>query len=80
MRLFRCASINPGLIYLSIITKVPFPLKAVDTRTHVHLVKLGAGRGDLLNPELAELSLQLAELLGELILVLVPELASLDLS
>jgi hypothetical protein len=42
----------------------------------------GLGRstvGDLLNAEVVELSLQLLELLGELLLVLAPELTSLDL-
>lgn len=47
---------------------------------NVHLVELGARRDNLLDPELTELGLQLVELLGELILVLVPELAGLDLS
>jgi hypothetical protein len=46
----------------------------------VDLVELGARGGNLLDPELAELSLQLAELLGELVLVLAPELTGLDLS
>ena len=43
---------------------------------------LGLGRsaaGDLLDAELVQLGLQLLELLGELILVLAPELTSLDL-
>jgi len=42
----------------------------------------GLGRstvGDLLDAEGVELSLQLLELLGELLLVLAPELTSLDL-
>ena len=47
---------------------------------NVHLVELGAGRSDLLDPELAELGLQLTKLLGELVLVLPPQLAGLDLS
>jgi hypothetical protein len=43
---------------------------------------LGLGRsavGDLLDAELVKLGLQLLELLGELLLVLSPELTSLDL-
>jgi hypothetical protein len=47
---------------------------------NVHLVELGTRRDNLLDPELTEFGLQLVELLGELILVLVPELAGLDLS
>lgn len=45
-----------------------------------HLVELGARGGNLLDAELAELSLELAELLHQVILGLVPELDSLDLS
>ena len=45
-----------------------------------HLVQLGAGRGDLLDAELAELSLELAELLHQIILGLVPQLDRLDLA
>ena len=45
-----------------------------------HLVQLGAGGGNLLNSQLAQLSLQLAEGLGELWLVLGPQLAGLDLA
>lgn len=47
---------------------------------NAHLVQLGARRGDLLDAELTELGLELSELLRQLILVLVPELAGLDLS
>lgn len=47
---------------------------------YAHSLSLGGGTGgDLLNAELVELQLQLLELLGELILVLAPELTSLDL-
>ena len=45
----------------------------------VHLVELGAGRNDLLDAELAELRLELAELLHQVILALVPELDRLNL-
>lgn len=45
-----------------------------------HLVQLAAGRSDLLDAELAELSLELAELLRQLILVLAPERNRLDLA
>jgi hypothetical protein len=45
-----------------------------------HLVQLGAGRGNLLDAELTELSLELSELLGEVLLVLPPELTSLNLA
>lgn len=45
-----------------------------------HLVKLGAGGGDLLDAELAKLSLELAELLHQIILGLVPQLDALDLA
>ena len=47
---------------------------------NVHLSELGARGGDLLNPKLAKLSLQLTKLLRELVLVLPPQLAGLDLS
>ncbi len=47
---------------------------------HVHLVEPGARRHDLLNPKLSQLRLQLAELLGELILILSPQLDRLDLA
>lgn len=47
---------------------------------NVHLVELGARGDDLLDAELAELSLELAELLHEVILALVPELDSLNLA
>lgn len=46
---------------------------------NVHLVELAAGRDDLLDAELTQLGLELAEGLQQLILVLVPELAGLDL-
>lgn len=46
---------------------------------NVHLVQLGAGRDDLLDAELAELRLELTELLQEVLLALVPELDSLNL-
>jgi hypothetical protein len=47
---------------------------------YAHLLGLrGSAAGDLLNAELVELQLQLLELLGELILVLAPELTGLDL-
>lgn len=45
----------------------------------VDLVELGAGRDDLLDAQLAELGLELAELLQQVILALVPELDSLNL-
>ncbi len=48
-------------------------------RRDVHLVELGAGRDNLLDAELAELRLELAELLHQVILALVPELDSLNL-
>lgn len=47
---------------------------------NVHLGELGARGNDLLDPELTELGLQLTELLGELVLVLPPQLTSLDLA
>lgn len=47
---------------------------------YAHSLSLGGGTGgDLLNAKLVKLQLQLLELLGELILVLSPELTSLDL-
>lgn len=49
-------------------------------RQSLHLVQLGAGGGNLLDAELAEFSLELRELLGQLLLVLAPELGSLDFS
>lgn len=45
-----------------------------------HSVQLGAGRSDLLNAELTKLSLELSELLCQIILGLIPELSSLDLA
>ncbi len=39
---------------------------------NIHLVELGARRNDLLDAKLAELSLQLTKLLGEIVLVLGP--------
>jgi hypothetical protein len=48
--------------------------------SNVHLVQLGAGRGDLLDLQLAQLGLELIELLREILLVLGPQLAGLDLS
>lgn len=48
---------------------------------HVHLVQLALSTtGDLLSPELDELLLQLIALLLQLLLVLAPELRSLDLA
>ena len=50
--------------------------------TSLYAHSLGLGRsavGDLLDAELVKLGLQLLELLGELLLVLSPELHSLDL-
>ena len=47
---------------------------------YAHSLSLGGSAGsDLLNAELVKLQLQLLELCGELILVLAPELTSLDL-
>lgn len=47
---------------------------------YAHSVGLGRSTaGDLLDAELVELGLQLLELLGEVLLVLAPELTSLDL-
>jgi hypothetical protein len=45
----------------------------------LHLVQLAAGRNDLLDAQLAELSLELAELLHQIILALVPKLDCLNL-
>src|SRR5699024_97828 len=45
-----------------------------------HLVQLGAGRDDLLDAELAQLGLELGELLRQIILALVPELDGLNLA
>lgn len=47
---------------------------------NVHLAELGARRNDLLDAKLAQLGLELTELLGELVLVLGPQLAGLNLS
>lgn len=49
-------------------------------RVSLHLVQLAARRGDLLDAELAQLSLELAEGLGQIILVLRPQVAGLDLA
>lgn len=49
-------------------------------RGSLHLVQLAARRGDLLDAELAQLSLELAEGLGQIILVLRPQVAGLDLA
>jgi hypothetical protein len=45
----------------------------------IHLIQLATGGCDLLDAELPELSLELAELLHQIILVLVPELTGLNL-
>lgn len=51
-----------------------------DSSRYAHSLSLGRSTaGDLLNAELVQLGLQLIELLGELLLVLAPELTSLDL-
>lgn len=51
-----------------------------DSSRHAHSLGLGrSAAGDLLDTELVKLGLQLVELLGELLLVLAPELTSLDL-
>lgn len=48
---------------------------------HAHLGQLGSGTSsDLLGAELAELSLELTKLLGEILLVLGPEGTGLDFS
>lgn len=54
-------------------------LAAYSGARHVHAVELGARRGDLLDAQLAQLSLELAELLHQLVLVLAPERTGLDL-
>jgi hypothetical protein len=46
--------------------------RIVRTRIDVHLGELGARRDDLLDAELAQLRLELTQLLGELVLVLRP--------
>jgi hypothetical protein len=63
----------------------PDPLGSTTTQeligieyVHPHGLRGGAA-GDLLDAELSELSAQLLELLGELVLVLPPELTGLDL-
>lgn len=51
-----------------------------DSEKNVHPVELGRSTlRDLLDTKLAELSLQLIELLGEVVLALSPELSSLNL-
>lgn len=45
----------------------------------LHSVQLAAGGGDLLDAELAEISLKVRQSLDQLVLALVPELAALDL-
>lgn len=55
--------------------------KTAETREKCsHSVQLGAGRSNLLDAELTELGLELSELLCQIILVLAPERASLNLS
>jgi hypothetical protein len=58
-----------------------FPSAQKNNRVgYAHSLSLGGGTGrDLLDAELVKLELQLLELLGELLLVLAPELTSLDL-
>lgn len=46
---------------------------------HLHPVQLGTRRGDLLDAELAQLSLELSELLDELVLALGPQGTGLNL-
>ena len=49
-------------------------------RANIHLVELGTRRHNLLDAKLAELRLQLTKLLGEVLLALGPQLASLNLA
>jgi hypothetical protein len=77
--LFRCPDRDS-------IVSIPQISKSIRTKRkpggvgYAHLLGLrGSAAGDLLNAELVELQLQLLELLGELILVLAPELTGLDL-
>lgn len=51
----------------------------LDKGRNVHPVQLGARRGDLLDAELAQLGLELSELLNELILALGPQGTGLNL-
>lgn len=51
----------------------------VRVRIDVHLGELAARGHDLLDAKLAQLRLELTQLLGELVLVLGPQLARLDL-
>lgn len=46
---------------------------------NLHPVQLGTRRGDLLDAELAQLSLELSELLDELVLALGPQGTGLNL-
>lgn len=52
---------------------------ALSSVSNVHLIQFAAGRCDLLDAELAKLSLELTELLDQIFLALVPELTGLDL-
>lgn len=65
---------------VDLVTMCQFVQGVKHHRKSLHLVQLAAGRGDLLDAELAQLSLELAEGLGQVILVLRPQVAGLDLA
>jgi hypothetical protein len=68
-----CSSVTP-ISFLIVV----FLFRRRASRECSHLVQLAAGRNDLLDAQLAELSLELAELLHQIILALVPKLDGLN--
>lgn len=79
-------SFKVSLVVLCRLSYIPVPSDGLDFRLDrglesvgSHLVQLAARRSDLLDAQLAELSLELAELLHQIILALVPKLDSLNL-
>lgn len=59
---------------------VPFLLSRVSSGHRSHPVQLGARGGNLLDAKLAQLRLELTQGLGEILAVLRPQLAGLDLA
>lgn len=80
-RLAEIVAIHPSHMSAHLVLIRPFQLSRYfvsgvrggsEVVGNVHLGKLGAGRNDLLDAKLAQLRLELTELLGELVLVLRP--------
>lgn len=69
----RLAEVVAGIAKtISVNRALYFPQNLVAEQFDVHLGELGARRDDLLDAKLAELSLELTELLDEILLALAP--------